>query len=126
MTVFDTTFLIDLERRKPSALDLLHELEASRVPLRVPAAAWLEFLAAMPPIHRHHAALHLARSVECESFTKEHAEKAAGIWFELARSGVALSWHDVQVASTALALNEPLVTNDAVFARVPGLAVVPH
>lgn len=126
MTVLDTTFLVDLERRKPSALALMKHLETSRVPVRVPTAAWLEFLASFPPLQRHRIAIHMMRSVICEPFTKELAEASASIWFELARKGKTMPWHDLQVAATALRYDEPLVTNDDVFDRVPGLAVVDH
>lgn len=61
-----------------------------------------------------------------EPFTRQLADEAARLQFELFRAGEPLGWHDLQVATTALHYGEPVVTSDRRFEAVPGLAVLGH
>ena len=121
MTVLDTSFLIHLERGDTKAESLLRELEARSDPVRVPAAAWVEFLSTFPPGPRGEAVRRLEGSVSFEPFSRETADEAARLQFELLREGRGLGWHDLQVAATALYLRETLVSSDRAFRDLPGL-----
>ena len=126
MAVLDSTFLIALERGAASALARFKELKEQREPMRIPAATWVEYLSSFPPASRAKASRILEESAIFEPFTRSLADDAARIQFELRREGKTLGWHDLQIAATALAHNESLVTADAGFGIVPGLDVVTH
>jgi predicted nucleic acid-binding protein len=58
--------------------------------------------------------------------TREIADEAARLQADMKRSGTPLGWHDLQIAAAAMYLREPLVSNDKVFAKVPGLQLLDH
>lgn len=126
MAILDTTFLIDLQRRLPTVHHRLQEFESFASPLRVPAAAWLEYLAQFPPTRRLKVARLLEETAVFEPFTREIADEAARLQHELVREGRPLAWHDLQIAATALHFGEDLVSNDRAFQGVPGLAVTEY
>ncbi|MBW3583793.1 MAG: PIN domain-containing protein [Euryarchaeota archaeon] len=126
MAVLDTTFLIDLERRWPSAIKTLDDLESYAPPLRVPAAVWVEYLSAMEPTKRDRAQRHLEEITTFEPLSKEMAQEASRLQFEMGRVGRPLAWGDLQVAATALHVGEGLVSNDQVFRGVPGLSFIEY
>lgn len=126
MAVLDTTFLIAVEKKDPKAMEVLGELRVGRAVLRVPAAAWTEYLSSMRPARRHLARGILMTSTVFEPFGLELADAAAALQYELQRDGMPLGWHDLQIAATALHHRDPVVSNDGVFRRVPGLETLPH
>jgi predicted nucleic acid-binding protein len=126
LTVFDSTFLIDLSRTTPTAQELRDQLADSRTPLRVPAAAWVEYLHVLEPMRRVLQEAALEDIVTFTSFDREIAAVATRLQHELSRSGAPLGWHDLQIAATALHFGEPLVTRDEAFERIPGLEVIRH
>jgi predicted nucleic acid-binding protein len=124
VVVADTSFLVAYERASDRRASELDALIAGAGPLRVPAAAWTEFLAFLPPAKRSRAVAELESSASFEAFTRELADEAARLQHELLREGRPLSWNDLQIAATALHFGEPLLTADRAFARVPGLEIV--
>jgi predicted nucleic acid-binding protein len=123
MTVLDSSFLIEVERGTGPAMSLLRELETQADALRIPAAAWAEYLSTYAPTRRGKAVRELEASSTLEAFAREMADEAARLQSELMREGRGLAWHDLQVAATALYLRETLVTTDAAFRDLPGLDV---
>lgn len=123
MTVLDTSFLIEVERGTTAAVKLVEELDAQTDILRIPAAAWVEYLATFAPTPRSHAVRRLESSSTLEAFTRDLADEAARLQYELMREGRPLRWHDLQIAATAIRLRETLVTTDIAFHEVPGLDV---
>ena len=126
MAVLDTSFLIDLERERPSALKRLKALEADGVPLRVPPATWIEYLARLDPPRRAAVQKEMESSTFFEPLGREMADQAVRLQAELSQRGKPMGWHDLQIAAAALFLREPLVSNDGVFHQVPGLEVLDH
>jgi hypothetical protein len=123
MTVLDTSFLIQVERGVTSAMAVLDDLEGRSEPLRIPAAAWVEYLSTFGPSQRGQAVGHLESSASFEPFTRDAADEAARLQHELMREGLGLGWHDLQIAATALHFGETLVTADKTFGGLPGLDV---
>lgn len=123
MTVLDTDFLVAIDLEDPAALALSRDLDRAGLPLRVPAAVWLEFFAGITPARREELQVELTRRTQFHAFGRAEADKAIVLWQQLERLGRPLAWHDLQVAATALALGEDLVSNDKAFRHVPGLAV---
>ncbi|MBI4394261.1 MAG: type II toxin-antitoxin system VapC family toxin [Euryarchaeota archaeon] len=124
MVVLDTSFLIAFERREPNAVALRDTFIEDAETLRIPAAAWVEFLYRFGPKERREAARVLSEATSFEAFTQELAHEAAEIQHELEKRGRTLAWHDLQVAATATTFREPLVTRDLAFDRMPGLEIV--
>lgn len=121
MTVLDTTVLVARSRNVPGAIAALQRNEEKGVPMRVPAAVWVEFLSVYGPAPRSAAVGALESMVRFEAFDRVLADEAIRLQHELLRSGRRLAWHDLQVAATALHYNEPLVSNDRGYDVVPGL-----
>jgi predicted nucleic acid-binding protein len=126
VVVLDTSFLIALERDVVTAWGRMDALQTARSPLRVPAAVWVEYLFPMAPAERSRAVGVLEASVTFEPFTRALADEAARLQNVLREAGTLLGWHDLQVATTALHHGEAVVSNDAGFARVPGLETLTH
>lgn len=122
VAVLDTTFLIDVERRRAGAVDVLESLRTQGATLRVPAAAWMEFLYGLSPRRRAAAVTELEASTTFEAFTVELANLGLRLQAEMADGETSLRWHDIHVAATALHHNEELVSNDRAFDGVKGLA----
>ena len=67
---------------------------------------------------------HLLAAIPIAPFDLTVARIHARVWAELARKGVNLGAHDLQIAATALALGYRVATRDKrSFPRVPGLEV---
>lgn len=124
MPVLDTSYLIALERDDLGAWLVLERLQETGAPLRIPAAAWVEYLFAMQAEKRARAIQELEAALVFEPFTRELADAASRLQHALRARGAALGWHDLQVAVTALHYNDSLVTTDKAFAAVPDLHVV--
>ena len=122
MTVLDTSFLVDLERRVPGAVRTWQALMAGGARLRVPAAAWVEFLHILPPAARTKAEEELERHASFEPFSRELANLAVRLQHDLASQGRRAGWHDLQIACTAIHLGEDLVSSDAGFDAFAGLS----
>ncbi len=124
MVVLDTSLLIDLERDVPNAWGLIDGFANGREHMRVPAAVWIEYLAAMTSLPRTRAVEELQASVTFEPFSRELAEEAVVLQHDLFACGSPLGWHDLQVAATARWHHEVLATRDAGFKDIPGLRVL--
>lgn len=118
--VFDTSFLIDLERRAEG----LPGSEAAAVA----AITVSELLHGVLRADARHRPARRARveailgSVDVVAFDERIARVHAELWSQLAKAGRPLGAHDLQVAATAVSLGWPLATLDRRgFARVPGL-----
>lgn len=120
--VFDTSYLIELERR------------ASGLPEREPAAVAAitvsELLHGVLRADAEHRPARQARveailgSVEVVPFDERVARVHAALWADLERRGRPLGAHDLQIAATAISLGWPVATLDArAFAHVPGLVL---
>ncbi len=123
MVVLDTTFLIDLEKGSKPAHETYQNLIERRKPVRLPAAAWTEYLSGFPPLDRDTARERLEGGIQFEPFTRHLADAASRLQFELMRAGEPLGWHDLQIAVTALHYEEVLFSSDPHFEKVPGLGV---
>lgn len=113
-----------LDQGKPRADVLLGRLLDEEAPLRVPAAAWVEFLSGVNEAHRTASEAVLQAATLFHPFGVVEARAAVSIQSALRVAGRPLAWSDLQIAATAITLGEPLVSNDQAFRRVPGLDVV--
>lgn len=115
---------VDLE--EPGALALARDLDRTGAPLRVPAAAWVEYFAGIEPQRREAVQGEVLRRAVFQGFGWWEAVEAVALWQRLQRVGQPLAWHAIQIAATALVLREPLVSNDKAFRHVPGLRVIAY
>lgn len=124
MAVLDTCFLIALDKQDPKAVALAKRLSESQEPLVVPAAVWAEYLSGLPAAYRSARARSLAAVAEVAAFDRHLADHLADLQGELMRRGEPIGWHDGQVAATALARRDALVTTDRRLAALENLEVL--
>ncbi|MEX2577831.1 MAG: type II toxin-antitoxin system VapC family toxin [Verrucomicrobiales bacterium] len=122
--IFDTTFLIDLQRERNAGLKgvahaFLHEnAEACAF---LPAVAYGEFAEGFANLTST-AFLSLVESFEFLPVTREIAGIYADITRTLRRTGRIIGTNDLWIAATAVREDRPLVTRNLDhFARVPGI-----
>ena len=124
--LFDTCFLIDLEREKRRGLGKAHQFLRENSSAR-PCLSWTiagEFAEGFGDIHHPVCAALLAQFevLPMDQFTAHHY---AVITRHLRQMSQLIGTNDLWIAAAALANALPLVTNNAAhFTRVPGLLVV--
>lgn len=121
MAVLDTNFLIAMERGQAKALQRAEGLFQHRMPLRIAAAAWIEYLAGVPLKRRPAIQADLDQTATFEPFTRDCAALAIRLQADLMERGARMNWNDLQIAATALHYDEPVISNDLAFDDVPGL-----
>ncbi|MEK6975178.1 MAG: PIN domain-containing protein [Candidatus Thermoplasmatota archaeon] len=124
MAVLDTNFLIALERQDPKAIAKVDDLVKSAAHLRIPAAAWVEYLSGVSSKRRHAAQADLDETCVFEPFTRDQAIIAVRLQLDLMERGARMSWNDLQIAAAALHFDEQVVSRDAAFDDVTGLVRV--
>ncbi|WP_276258055.1 PIN domain-containing protein [Haloglomus litoreum] len=131
--ILDTNFLGALKDRHPGALAKAEELETSGVPLRVPTIVWFELFIPVGHTNRQQYRLEdqrayrrLISSRPTVDLTQSIAKRAGVLEGTHRRSDSkpALGPADAIVASTALEVNEPVVSDDDDFDHVDGLTRV--
>lgn len=130
MKVLDTTFLIDVLRNVPAAIDRLRRLEAEGSLATTEIVAY-ELYHGIQHLGRRRRETEAARIEELLAqtdvfgFDRRSAIRAAELSGELRRRGHGIGIVDLLIAAAALSLGaEAIVTRDASsFARVDGLRV---
>ena len=121
----DTSFLIDLLRGHRGAVAKAATLDAETEVITLPAPSLAEFLdgayfAGGSYLTR---AMQLVAGRDVVPFDKECSLIAGQLRADLRSRGVSLPMMDAMIASTALRHHSILVTGDARFGRIAGLAV---
>ncbi len=121
----DTSFLIDLLRGHPGAASKAETLDAEGEVLSIPAPVLAEFLDGAYYAGGTYLskAMQLVAGRDVAPFDKECSLIAGQLRADLRRKGTLLPMIDAMIASTALRHHTVLVTGDAGFNRVQGLAV---
>jgi len=122
----DTSFIIDLLRGDPGAVETLEELESNRVPEKLSAVTVLELQEGISRSGHPEREQNRIRSV----LTSKHIipadqdimMKAGSISGQLYQDGTPIDREDCIIAATALLENEPVLTgNVSHFRRIPDL-----
>jgi len=127
--ILDTNFLIELDAGSEEATALARELEDDGVPLRVPTIVTFEWFISVGKGSAADANRRAFRRLVSDKPTVELTDSIARRAGELegvhqgSDSKVRLGYGDAIVAATALEFDEPVVTTDADFEEVEGLAV---
>lgn len=126
--LFDTCFLIDLERERRKGRGKAHHFLEVEHTAR-PCLSWTivgEFAEGFGDIHHPACAAMLAR-FDILEMNAETAHQYALTTRLLRSQNQLIGANDQWIAATALAHKLPLVTNNAVhFSRIPGLSVVTY
>lgn len=128
MRCFDSTFLVDYLRGEETAISKIRELKEASERLSTPSVAAAELLVGA----HYRGGRELARTLEFLEqldilpFDLTEAAEAGRLGAESMRRGAPLGGNDLLVAATARSHQGILVSRDAVFAMVPGLAVEPY
>jgi predicted nucleic acid-binding protein len=125
MRCLDSSFLIDLLRSVPAALEKAAELEGVQEVLATPALCAAEVLRGAHLGARREIVRteELLAQLDVLSFDLEDAREAASISTECHRRGREVPLLDCAVAAVARRHRAPLITRDADFAQIPGLLV---
>jgi predicted nucleic acid-binding protein len=121
----DTSFLIDVLRGHSGAAKKAGVLDSGVELLTIPAPVLAEFLDGA----YFAGGVYLARAMQMVAgrdvvpFDKECSIIAGQLRADLRRRGESLPMIDAMIASTALRHHSVLVTGDAGFSRIPGLAI---
>lgn len=125
MVSLDSTFLIDLLRRRTSAVEMATSFERGKVQACIAAPAAVEVLAGGHRLGgdylRH--VRDLLASLPVLPFDGEAIEFSARIAADLMSRGERLSEGDLLIAGISLRHGEEVVTRDRAFGRVRGLSV---
>ncbi len=127
-TCLDTSFLIDVLRGHPGAVSRSKVLDARGETIFLPAPVLAEFLDGA-----HYAgggylrdALALVAGMDVLPLDGDTGAVAGRLRAELRRAGHPLPILDVMIAAIAIRHHHVLVTRDAGYSRIPGLAVEPY
>lgn len=124
MPVVDTSVLVGVQRRDREALQLHDRCIQGAGPVWIPAAAWMEYLAVIPPAKHAVFDEEMEKFAVIAEFDREMAVVAARMQYNLLQSGHRKGWTDIQIAATAHVLAEPVVTMDRDFDIIPGIEVL--
>lgn len=129
--ILDTTVLIDLMRGDEDAVEAVGRLETEGAVLWVPAPVLFELWEGMEradrPDEERRRIDDVLHGYTLASFDPGHAAHAGRLSGAMVRRGKMMDPLDAQIAGTALATGQPVMTrNRRDFERVDGLGVVPY
>ncbi|MCQ8893940.1 MAG: type II toxin-antitoxin system VapC family toxin [Methanolinea sp.] len=127
MPVLDTTFLVDLLRKRPTACRKLTELEERGVFLATTCMNILELYRGVYLSSSVEHNLSLIRSILREipilPVTDEVFPVFGEISAQMSREGIKAGDFDEIIAAIALCYDGVIVTRDAHFSKIPGISV---
>ncbi len=125
MRSLDAGFLVDLLKGEGAAVEKARELQASGEHLSIAAPALAEVLigANFRGGRTLSKTWEVLSSVDVLDVDATVAAEAGRIGAELLRRGIAFATVDLLIAAAAKVHQHILVTRDAAFSRIPGLAV---
>ncbi len=129
--ILDTDFLIDLMNGKKEAVEKLDEFLDSEEPVAVSAITVMQLFHGVGKSNRPqqeenkiHSVLHGLVTYPIDFELARRAGKKEG---ELAKNNIAIGYADTIIATTALSLNEPIVTRNVKdFSKVHGLEIISY
>ena len=127
MVLLDTTFIIDLMKEIPEALEKAKKLEKRSEEIRIPTPVlfelWEGIERADRSLEEEEEVLAVLESFLNLPLNPEHAKVAGRRSGELIEEGEMLDPIDVLIGGTAAAENEPLVTRNGDFERISEVEV---
>ena len=130
MVILESSFLIDVLRSHRSAVELLEELERKGESMLIAApsvmALWEGALKSKVTGKEKVKVDELLASMPVLPLDSLSAKRAAEIEVELDSKGASIQTEDVMIAGITATNGETLVTNDAHYARIPGLRILKY
>ena len=130
MALLESSFLIDILRNKPNAVQLLHNLERDEPALFVASPTIMELwegaLLSNLAEREKKKINELLFNVTTLPFGAGEAKRAAEIGVELTRRGQKIEPEDIMIAAIAQVHGQKVVTRDEHFVRIPGLMVLKY
>ena len=132
MYLLDISFLIDLVRGKPGAVELAKRIEEERAYVAISVVTFHEYLLGVYLSYKDEnkrkemlvrAELELSR-FDVLPFTADIARRTAGIMASLIKEGEPLGLGDVIIATTAIERRLSLITRNVKhFSKIPALEI---
>jgi predicted nucleic acid-binding protein len=119
--ILDSTFLIDVLRKRDPAPQLLMDLEKEGISTTAVSAMELWQHAG-----QQRAVQELLQSIVVLPFDEKAAKIAGELRQHMAAKGASIATQDGMIAAICLSTGETLVTRDADFAKIPGLRVLKY
>ena len=130
MACLETTFLIDLMKKKPEIHSFKEELDKTENVLSIAAPSVAELWAGASlsnfPEKERRKVMELLQSLQFLPLDLRSAKEAGEIEAELIKNGLSMGAEDIMIAAIAKVNGEKLVTRDQHFARIPGLRVLKY
>ncbi len=130
MACLETTFLIDLLKRKPQINFFKDELDKTESVLSIAAPSVKELWAGASlsnfPEKERGKVMELLESLQFLPLDLNSAKEAGEIEADLIKKGLSIGTEDIMIAAIAKVNGEKLVTRDQHFARIPGLRVLKY
>lgn len=125
MVSLDSSFVIDLLAGEPRAVEKARELDRTGEPRRIAAPAAAEVLIGAYRLGGAYLerTRKLIDSLPLLPFDRPACHEAGRIGSDLSTRGTPMAGNDLMIAAITRRHGERLLTRDAAFARVPGLAV---
>lgn len=128
--ILDTSFLIDLARSKPNAIDCLGHWMVQEMPTSISVVSVIEFERGLIELNVSRSRLNQAKedidSISVIPLTVELGRLAIEIEMNSKKMGITLSRDDCIIAATAMLEDEVLVTADNDFKHIEGLRVLDY
>ncbi|MBI2144175.1 PIN domain-containing protein [Candidatus Woesearchaeota archaeon] len=130
MAVLDTSFLVDITRNSPAAIEILDQLGRTEANIFVAAPSvmelWAGVLKSKKSSGKRKELEEFLASMNILPLERESAKRAAEIESALAEKGITIEAEDVMIAGIAAARGETVVTKDAHYTRISGLRVLKY
>ena len=125
--IFDTSFLIDLMNKDPSAVLKSNSLEKNNAPCFATSISIFELVQGIvkcqKPEHEKQKILEIFASLSILSFDQDSALVAGEIHGLLSKQGIPIDAEDSMIAGIAKRYTQPILTRDKHFRRIKDITI---
>ena len=124
--ILDTTFMIDMLKGVPAAVEKAYELDKTNAPILTTTITVFELWQGVHDAHQNERerVLELLGAYGLHNLDFESAQKAGEIFDKLCKHGLEIDTEDCMIAGIAITRNEAVLTRNVEhFSRIGGLRI---